>query len=65
MLDNCPTAAKCVYLVSNLWLLSVCLIMVYFYLHFFKSSAYIVDKLVTHPCVPLCSGAPLAFCGAP
>ena len=28
---------------------------------FFKGSAYIVDKLVMHPCVPLSIGAPLAF----
>ena len=30
MLNNNPTATKCVSLVSNLWLLSVCLIMVFF-----------------------------------
>ena len=32
----------------------------------FKSAAYglIVDKLVMHPCVPFCSGAPLIFFGA-
>ena len=59
MLRNCPGATKCVYLVSNLWLWSVCLIMVHFLLQFFlKGSAYIVGKLVVHPCVPFCSGAP-------
>ena len=35
MLNNYPTATKCVSLVSNLWLLSVFLIMVHFYLLLF------------------------------
>ena len=61
MLNNCSTATKCVYLVSNLWLLSVRLSTV----HFLKGSAHIVGKLLMHPCVPFCSGAPLAFFGAP
>ena len=62
MLNNFPTGTKCVYLVSNLWLLSVCLIMVHFYSQIFKKgSAYILGKLVMHPCVPFCSGAPLTF----
>ena len=65
MLNNCPTATKCVYLVSNLWLRSVCLIIVIFIYNFLTGSAYIVGKLVTHPCVPFCSGAPLTFSGAP
>ena len=29
-----------------------------------KGSAHIVSKLVMHPCVPFCSGAPLTFFGA-
>ena len=57
MLNNCSTATKCVHLVSNLWLLSVCLIMI----HFLKSSVHIVGKLLMHPCVSFCSGALLAF----
>ena len=28
---------------------------------FLKGSAHIVGKLEMHPCVPFCSGAPLAF----
>ena len=32
---------------------------------FLKGSAYIVGKLVVHPCVPFRSGAPLTFFGAP
>ena len=66
MLSTCPTATKSVYVVLNLWLLSVCLIMVHFYLQFFlKGSAYIVGKLVMHPCVPFRGGAPPTFFGAP
>ena len=67
MLINCPTAAKCVYLVSNLWLLSVYLIIVNFYLQFFLTgSAYIVGKIVMNPGVrvPFRSDAPLTFFGA-
>ena len=30
-----------------------------------KGFAYILGKLVMHPCVPFCSGAPLPFFGAP
>ena len=65
MLNNCPTAEKCVYLVSNLWLLSVCLIIIHFYLQFLTGSAYIFGKLVMHPCVLFRSGASLTFFGAP
>ena len=43
-------------LVSNLWLLSVCLIMV----HFLKG-LHIAGKLLMHPCAPSGSGEPLAF----
>ena len=32
---------------------------------FLTGSAYIVGKLVMHPCVPFRSGAPLTFFGAP
>ena len=65
MLSNCPTVTKCLYLVSNAWLPSVCPIMVHFYLQFLKSSAYIVGKLVMHLCAPFRNGAPLAFFAAP
>ena len=58
MLSNCPAATKCVYSVSNLWLLSVCLIMVHF---FFNGSARVVDKLVMHPCVPFVMVHPQRF----
>ena len=62
MLNNCPTATKGVYVVSNLWLLSVCLIMVYFCFQFFlRGSAHIVGKLVMHPWVPFRGGALVTF----
>ena len=32
---------------------------------FLKGSAYIVGKLVMHPCVPFRGGAPPTFFGAP
>ena len=32
---------------------------------FFKGFAYIVGRLVMHPCVPFRNGAPLIFFGVP
>ena len=36
----------------------------FLFIIFLLGFAYLVGKLVMHPCVPFCSGAPLTFFGA-
>ena len=57
MLNYSPTATKCVYLVSNLCSLSICLIIVRFYLNFFKRFCECIRQACDVPLCPFCSGA--------
>ena len=61
MLNSCPTVTKCVYLHSFKLMATVGLSNHSSFFNFLPGSAYIVGKLVMHPCVPFRSGAPLTF----